>query len=226
MKASSDWHSRLRCLWKQDQMPEMSLGHTFKRQCSKGWSIWSIPIMLQSLVMNYSSEYVVTSHFHVCVCKNRLSAVRWLHPLKISLEQRPASETSDSESSLAKITLHKQRLQQIINTGVDHVTRYALLGLWSSRVSLLLNAGHSLFSTGGDVVTHRIRRILNYVNKSKALLHSSLDKHDEGCTNKDFWEFSHMVALLFTRSRKSVKQGQLCESRDLTDIYSLARLTW
>lgn len=141
--------------------------------------------MLQSLVMNYSSEYVVTSHLHVCVCKNRLSAIRWLHPLKISLEQRPAPEMSDSESSLAKITLYKHsRLQQIINTGVDHVTRYALLGLWSSRVSLLLDAGHRLISTGGDVVTHRIRWILNYVNKSKVLLHSSLDKHDEGC--KDF----------------------------------------
>lgn len=69
--------------------------------------------MPQSLVMNYSSEYVATSHFHVCGCKNRLSAARWLRPLKISLSQRLAQETSDSESSLAKITLHKQRLQQI-----------------------------------------------------------------------------------------------------------------
>ncbi len=39
-----------------------------------------------------------------------VSAVRWLHPLKISLCQRLAPE---SEFSLAKITLHKQRLQQI-----------------------------------------------------------------------------------------------------------------
>lgn len=100
MKTSNDWHSLLRCLWKQDQMLEMSLSYTYKRQCSKGRSIWSITIMLKSLVMN----------FDVWGCKNHLSAVRWLHPLKISLGQRLAPE---SESSLAKITLHKQRLQQI-----------------------------------------------------------------------------------------------------------------
>lgn len=108
--------------------------------------------------------------------------------------------------------------------GLDHVTCYdscALLGLWSFRLSLCFQRQVAVWSPREGVLlfTDSNGYQITSINQEYSCIPA-----DKSCTNTDLW--SHMVALLFTCSRKPVKHGRLCESSDLTGSYALARLTW